>query len=166
MHWQSMYVDVNNDTAIVVLTKSQTSIPASHYVLVCPAAPSCIPSKPFNTSLSPTSLFCQKLSRKGRKWTAMVRISCWCLRYFPFMTCLIHYHYSSGLPQQTTMTCFSVLKGFSVKAGTRTKRSGLFKLDENGVALLSEGSSHSCHIVQQQVNCWPGTFPLLSGEHC
>lgn len=67
---------------------------------------------------------------------------------FPFMTCLSHYHNSSRLPQQTNMTCFNVFQG-----GTRTKRLGLFKLEENLVALLAEGSSHSCHIVEKQVNC-------------
>lgn len=56
---------------------------------------------------------------------------------FPFMTCRINCHNSSVLPQQAAVTHFNVLL-----PGTRTKRLGLFKLDEKLVVLLAEGSSH------------------------
>lgn len=67
---------------------------------------------------------------------------------FPFMTRLIHYHNSSGLPQQTEMTRVDVFWG-----GARTQRLGLFKPDKILLLYSTEGDSHSCHIVQQQVNC-------------
>lgn len=60
----------------------------------------------------------------------------------PFHVMSHHYHNSDGVPQQTTVTCFSVLKG-----GTRMKRLDLFKLNGNPAALIVKGSSNSCQII-------------------
>lgn len=148
-----MPVKVNNDTAICTGTREVTDTNPSLSLYSCLCCSTVMPSfQPFQHFTITNFLILSEVVERGGKMNCdgenFLLMSPIFPFVFPFMTCLIHYHNSSRLPQQTTMTCFSVFQG-----GTRTERLGLLKLDENLVALLAEGSSHSCHIVQQQVNC-------------
>lgn len=112
--------------------------PNSLHILVSPWVLSSIPSKHFNTLAIASFLILFNFEEGGVKMNSFLLMSHTFPLVFPSMTCLIHYHNTSGLPQQAEMTCFKVLL-----AGTRTKRLGLFKLEvENEVVSLVSGSSH------------------------
>lgn len=114
-------------------------------------------SQQHNLSRSPVSSFCQSLLRHWedelRRWEFPVdvfNIFLWFLFYD--ITIIITLAGCHNKPKWPVRMPVRVVQG--------QKRLRLFKLDENLVAFLAEGSSHSCHNVGKQVNSWLGYISL------